>query len=216
MNDGVYLSPRVNPGRASDSGYVLAHGDRQGNLFVSDRVREAAMSGKLFIANFGVLTAPLVGPATQAVTVRRPSAWLRVSQGKVIYIVRHTTVIEVAGATTQGELLLATSSVDVGDGTGADASLIQNANPKMLSDTPGTTGRQLATGDVAVVTNIAEIDRDSFAADAVNLKYEFNANEMGFLVPIVGPATFLCYVGGNAVNFFAQTLFIEEDADLAS
>lgn len=216
MNDGyAYGDPTPDPGRASDGSMVAVKTDRQGNLSVSDRVRMAAMAGKLFVANFGSITTPLSTPATTVIEAKRPQAWLRIPTGKVVYIVRHTIVVEANGGTTQGEIALATSSNDVGDGTATDATQLKNANPSRLGDTPGTTGRQLSTNDCDAEENYAEYDRESFAASAVNLKFEWNANELGILLPLVGDASFLCYIGGNAVSFFAQTIFIEEDATLA-
>ncbi len=215
MDGYSYGDPTPDPGRAADGGQVAVKTDRQGNISVSDRVRTAAMAGKLFVANFGSVTAPLATPATSAITARRPMAWLRIPSGKVVYVVRHTIVIESHSITTQGEIALATSSNDVGDGTGADATEMKNANPSRIGDTPGTTGRQLSSGDCSVEADYSEFDRESFAASAVNQKYEWNANELGILLPLVGDASFLCYIGGNAVNFFAQTVFIEEDEGLA-
>ncbi len=211
-----YFSPIPDPPRASNSGMVAAHGDRQGNQYVSDRVRAAAIAGKLFIANHGQVTTPLTTPATTAITAKRPQAWLRVPDGKAIYVVRHTVLVESHGATTQGEISICTASNDVGDGTGDDATELLNANPNRISDTPGTTGRQLATGDVTAEANLLELDRESFAASAVNQKYQWNANELGLLIPMLGDCSFLTYIGGNAVKFYAQTIFIEEDANLAN
>lgn len=210
----IYLDPRPDPGRAGDGSMVAAHGDRQGNLYVTDIVRAAAIAGKLFLANYGTLTTPLASPATTAITAQRPQAWLRIPEGKVIYVVRHVINVESHGATTQGEIAVCTTTNDVGDGTGADATSLRNANPGHAG-TPSTTGRQLATGDITAETARNEVDRFSFAASAVNQKFELNANDLGVLIPIRGASSFLTYIGGNAVQFYAQTLFIEEDEELS-
>ena len=216
----AYLTanPTLDPGRAADSTPVEFKSDRQGILSIFDRVRTAAMGGKLFVANHGSVTGELTTPATQAVTKLRPSTWLRVPQGKTIYVIRHTVSIETSGNTTQGEIALALASNDVGDagGSSTSATSIRNANPSKIASTPGTSGRHNATGDISTPSNYIELDRFSHILSAANLKFEFNANKNGLLIPIVGPATFLCYIGGNLVKFFAQTVFIEEDSNLAS
>ena len=214
----VYLTtnPTTDPSRASDSTPVALKADRQGVLSVNDRVRAAALAGKLFVANWGTVTAPLTGPATQAVTLLRPSTWLRVPQGKTIYVVRHTVNIESSSNTTQGEVAIALASNDVGVGTSTAATSNRNANPSKLASTPGTIARANATQDVSVASDYIELDRFSFILSAVNQKFEFDANKTGLLIPIVGDASFLCFVGGNAVVFFAQTVYIEEDSNLNS
>lgn len=214
----IYGDPTPANGRAADGTQVAASMDRQGVLSVSDRVREAAMAGKLFVAQYGTVTTPLVTPVTAAIVAARPQAWLRVPTGKAIYVVRHTIVVEANGITTQGEIAIAITSNDVGDGIGADGTKIQNAVPGLVGTTPSVTSRQLATGDVTAEEDYVELDRFGFAASAVNQKFEFNANENGLLIPIYGSdgASFLTYIGGNAVNFYAQTVFIEENTNLAS
>ena len=216
MSDSyAYGDPTPDPGRASDGSQVAVKTDRQGVLAVSDRVRTAAMAGKLFVANFGSVTTPLSTPDA-AIAARRPMTWLRIPSGKVVYIVRHTVTIEATGDTRQGEVALATSSNDVGDGTAADATALKNANPSRIASTPGTTGRQLSSNDCDVEADYSEFDRESFPLSSVNLKFEWNANELGVLLPLVGDASFLCYIGGKVVTFFAQTIFIEENAALAN
>lgn len=179
---------------------------------VEDILRERGLAGKLYGANFGSLTAPLTTPATSAITVLRPMAWLRVPDGTAIYIIRNKVVVESAGATTQGEIALAISDIDVGNGTSAAATLLENLNNTLKNVATAdslVTGRQLASADVVSPAVPFEVNRYSFAASAVDLEFEWKANEEGILIPITGPGTFLIYIGGNAVNFFAQTLWYE-------
>ncbi len=209
-------NPQLNPGRTADKTPVQFKSDRQGTLSISDRVRTAAMAGKLFVANWGSISAALTGPATQAVTKLRPSMWLRVPQGKTIYVVRHTINIQSCGNTTQGEIAIALASNDVGIGSSTAATQLKNANPSKIASTPGTTARANATGDVDAASDYIELDRFSHVLSAVDQKFEFDANKNGLLIPIVGDASFLTFLGGNLVVFFGQTVFIEEDSNLAS
>ena len=163
MSDAcAYGDPTANTGLAADGSQVAVKTDRQGVRSVSDRVRTAEMAGKLFVANFGSVTTPLATPATTAIAARRPMTWLRIPSGKAVYIVRHTVTVEAAGSTTQGEIALATSYNDVGDGTGADATALKNANPSRIGNTPGTTGRQLSSNDCDVEADYSDSDRESF------------------------------------------------------
>lgn len=210
-----YGSPNPDPSPASNNSMVAFSADRQGVLNVQDRVKMAAIAGKLFVANWGALTTPLAIGATTAITALRPSAWLNVPADKVVYIVRNVITVEANGATTQGEIRLATISTSAGDGTSTAAAVNQNANPGRIGDTPGTGARALATADIAAETDLAEVDRYSFAASAVDQKFEYNANKEGLLVPLRGPCSFLMYLGGNAASFYMQTHYIEEDEELA-
>ena len=210
------VDPTLDPSRVDDSTPVSLKADRQGTLSISDRVRTAAIAGKLFVANWGSVSAALTGPATQADTPLRPSMWLNVPQGKTIYVVRQTVIVQSAGNTTQGEIAIAIASNNVGVGTSTAATQLQNANPSKISSTPGTTARANATANVDAAEDLVEIDRDSFVLSAVNQKFEYNANKNGLLIPIVGDAAFMTFIGGNAVVFFGQIVFIEEDSNLAS
>lgn len=173
-------------------------------------VAQAGREGRLFGCHFGSLTTPVATAATTAIAARRPMAWARFATGTLMIPVSVRIVVEAAGATTQGEISLCSTTNDVGAGTStAGTSGALNTNPGS-SLTSGVTTFQLATGDVTLETGLIEHARFSFAASAVNLSFNWpdSVNDIPYLR---GPASWLLYIGGNAVNFYAQFKWAEYD-----
>ena len=167
------------------------------------------LEGRIMGCHFGTLTTPIATAATTAITTLRPQAWVRVPDGTAIIPLAVNIIAEANGATTQGEIAIATTTVDPGDGTGAAGT----QQPVSLSTNRGIasncTTRQLATGDITAETGLLELKRFSFAASAVNQDFNWKAMT-DLVVPLLrGPAGLLVYVGGNAVNFYCQMQWIE-------
>ena len=187
-----------------------------GAAYIADFAMLAALQGKLFGSHWGTVTTPLATPATTAIVARRPQAWLRVPDKRLVVPLNFEIVVESTGITTQGEIAVATSQNDVGDGTSAaGTSGAINLNAADLQQSL-VVQRQLATADVALETKLLELKRMSFAVSAVNQMFDWNARTLGLYPVLRGPASFLVYIGGNAVNFYAQAQWIEyPESDLA-
>ena len=166
------------------------------------------LEGRVFGCHWGTLTTPLATAATTAIAAQRPMAWLRIPDGTVIAPMDMEFVVEANGITTQGEIAVATSQNDVGNGTssaGTSGPLALNTAALSASN---VTQRQLSTGDATLETSLLELKRFSFAASAVNQSYSITAEDFDGIV-LTGPASLLVYIGGNAVNFFAQARWME-------
>ena len=173
---------------------------------------QAGREGRLFGCHFGSVTTPVATAATTAITARRPMAWARFPTGTLIIPVSVRIVVEATGATTQGEISLCSTTNDVGAGTStAGTSGALNKNPGSTV-TSNVTTFQLATADVTLETGLLEHARFSFAASAVN--QQFNWPDQNIDLPYLrGPASWLLYIGGNAVNFYAQFTWAEYPED---
>ena len=170
----------------------------------------AAREGKLFGCHFGTVTTPIATPATTAIVARRPQAWLRIPAATVIIPVSVRIVVEAAGATTQGEISLVSTTNDVGAGTSsAGTSAVINKNTDS-TNTSACTPLMLATADVTLETGLLEHARFSFAASAVNQTFNWPDPGSDADLPFLrGDASWLLYIGGNAVNFYAQMSWVE-------
>lgn len=190
-------------------GWVAAHSDKFGNLYTLPAELGLGVAGRLFGAHFGTTTTPLATAATTAIAVKRPQAWLTVADGTAIVPLSCNILVESCGATTQGEISIVIAQNNVGAGTstaGTSGALSLNtAAPR----TSAVTSYQLATGDTTAETNPLEIKRFAFAASAVNQDFTWNARQLVIPLVLRGPASFLVYIGGNAVNFYAQMQWME-------
>lgn len=181
------------------------------SLNMAPWVVQAGREGRVFGCHFGSLTAPLATPATTAIAAKRPQAWIRIPAGTCIIPISVRVVVEAAGATTQGEIALASTTNDVGAGTSsAGTSGIINTNPDSAR-TSLCTQLQLATADVTAEAGYLERARYSFAASAVNQLYNWPTSDQDDRPVLRGDASWLLYIGGNAVNFFAQMSWAEYD-----
>lgn len=171
---------------------------------------QAGREGRAFRAWMGTVTTPAATPATTAITARRPQAWIRVPAGTLIIPTSVRLTIESCGATTQGEAVLASTSNDVGNGTSSAADGAPTNRNADSTNASLCTARQLATGDVTLETGYIEHARFSWAASAVNQMFTWpvNPDDLPYLR---GDASWLLYIGGNAVNFFAQFSWAEYD-----
>jgi hypothetical protein len=198
-----------NIGVGRSSGFGQARMTSDGAQYMAQYAMAASIEGRLMGCHFGTLTAPLATAATTAITTLLPQAWVRIPTGTTIIPVSANVLMEVAGATTQGEISICTCTVDPGDGTGAAGTKQPISLNTSAPVTSNCTTRQLATGNITAETGLLELKRFSFVAAAVNLDFTWNAAG-NLLFPILkGPAGFLIYIGGNAVNFFAQMQWIE-------
>ena len=170
----------------------------------------AAAEGNLYGCHFGTVTTPLATAATTAIAAKRPMAWLRVPNGTLVIPVSVRIVVESAGATTQGEIALCSTTNDVGDGTsaaGTSGALNKNTGSANVSL---VTPRQLASADVTAETGLLEHARFSFAASAVNQSFNWPDPGAPDDLPFLrGAASWLLYIGGNAVNFYAEFSWAE-------
>ena len=190
-------------------GYRDAAITQDGALYVAQYALAASIEGRLMGCHFGTLTTPLATAATTAIATLRPQAHVRVPDGTAIIPLAVNILVETSGATTQGEIAIATTTVDPGDGTGAAGTQqpvgLNTARPV----TSNCTTRQLMTGDITAETGLLELKRFTFAADTDNQDFTWNAMQ-SLVVPILrGPAGLLVYIGGNAVSFYCQMQWIE-------
>ena len=171
---------------------------------------QAGREGRLFGSHHGTVTTPLATAATTAIVARRPMAWLRIPAGTLIIPVSVRIVVEAAGATTQGEISLCSTTNDVGAGTssaGTSGALNKNTDSANVSL---CTPLQLATADVDAETGLLEHARFSFAASAVNQSFNWpDPGSKDDLPYLRGDASWLLYIGGNAVSFYAQFSWAE-------
>ena len=169
-----------------------------------------AKGGRLFGCHWGSVTTPLATAATTAIVAARPMAWIRFGLvGRAIAPVNFEIEVESHSITTQGEIAIAITSNDVGDGTSAAGT----SGPLSLAPNSGFTSivtqRQLATGDVTAEVGYLELKRFSFAASAVNQHFSWNARSIGVQPYLRNAGSLLAYIGGNAVNFYAQAQWWE-------
>ena len=179
-----------------------------GALYVADLNLSAAIEGRLFGANMGSVTTPAATAATTAITNTIASAWVRVPDGTAIVPVYARVVVESNGITTQGEASILIAQNDIGAGSGAAAT----AGPVSLNTavplTSNCTPQQIATASTAP-TSPVELARFSFAASAVDQIFEWKARTLGTFPVVRGAGSWAIYIGGNAVNFFAQMIWAE-------
>lgn len=209
MSDTRLYVKNTSVGRAGPSTWVGAHATPDGAAYVAPWALSLGLEGKLFGAHFGTVTTPLATPATTAIAAQRPQAWVRVPDGTLIVPLNVEITVETAGATTQGEISIAMTQNDIGNGTssaGTSGALPMNTAALSASN---CTCRQLATGDTTAETNLLELKRFSFAASAVNQVFSWNPGHLGITPVVRGGGTLAIYIGGNAVNFFAQVQWAE-------
>ena len=207
MSDLRIFNQNLTVGR--NNGWRALRGTSDGALYVADYALSASIEGRVMGCHFGTLTTPLATAATTAITTLRPQAWVRIPDGTVIIPLAVDVLVESTGITTQGEISIAMCIVDPGDGTAAAGTLQPVSLNAAAPVTSNCTTRQLATGDITAETGLRELKRFSFAASAVNQDFTWNAAQT-LVVPVLrGPAGLLVYIGGNAVNFFAQMQWIE-------
>ena len=175
----------------------------------------AGADGRMFGCHFGTVTTPLATPATTALAAARPQAWMTIPNGTLVIPTSVRIVVESAGATTQGEISLCSTTNDVGNGTsaaGTSGALNTNTGSTITSL---AVPRQLATADVTAETGLLEHARFIFqtsigvtttSPQIFTWPAPGNSDELPFLR---GPASWLVYIGGNAVNFYAQFKWVE-------
>ena len=207
MSDQRGFNQNLTVGR--NPGWGALRMTQDGALYVAQYALSASIEGRVMGCHFGTLTTPLATAATTAITTLRPQAHVRVPDGTVIIPLAVNILVESTGITTQGEIAIATTTVDPGDGTGAAGTQqpvgLNTARPV----TSNCTTRQLMTGDITAETGLLELKRFSFALSAVNQDFTWNASQ-ALVVPVLrGPAGLLVYIGGNAVNFYCQMQWIE-------
>ena len=207
MSDLRAFIQNLSVGRASSGTLAGLRMTPDGALYTADVALAAAIEGRIFGANSGVVTTPAATAATTAITNTIASHWIRVPDGTVIVPLYCRIVVEANGATTQGEISVLTAQNDIGT-SGVAATVgplsLNTAGPV----TSNCFARQIATASTAP-TNPAELTRFSFAASAVNQHFEWNARELGIYPLIRGAGTWAIYIGGNAVSFYAQTVWAE-------
>lgn len=176
---------------------------------LSELLDRAAVEGRIFGAHMGQTTTPLATAATTALGLTIPHAWIRVPNGTVIIPLQASLTLETVGATTQGEASLVVAANDVGDGTSSAADRgPQNLNPGS-SVVSLCTARQLATAAVTTPTTPVEIRRFSCAASAVNQQFDWPDGDNSWRFMLRGPASWLLYLGGNVINYYAQMQWAE-------
>lgn len=197
-------------GRASSGAYGGLRMTPDGALYTADVLMSAAIEGRVFGMNSGVVTTPAQTAATTALTNTIPSSFVRVPDGTLIVPIYARLVVESSGATTQGEASLLIAQNDVGTGGGAAAGSgaapinLNTASPVTSNCTP----IQIATASTAP-TNPLELFRASWAASAVNQTFEWVGRDSGLTPVVRGAGTWGFYIGGNAVNFFSTLIWAE-------
>ena len=180
----------------------------EGALYTADAALSAGLEGRAYGCHWGTVTTPVATAATTAIVAASPQAWLRIPDGTLVLPLNLEIVVEATGITTQGEISVAISQNDVGNGTStAGTSGPLPLNTAAIS-TSNLTQRQLATASVTAETNLLELKRFSFAASAVNQQFSLTEEDFRGVV-LSGPASLLVYIGGNAVSFYAQAQWLE-------
>ena len=196
-------------------GWTSLRATPDGALYTTDVGGSLGIEGRIFAANMGLVTTPLATAATTAIVNTTPHAWIRVPDGTAIVPLYARIVVESQSITTQGEISLLIAQNDIGNGTSSAA----DAGPINLNTaapvTSACTARQLATGAATAPTNPLELTRFSFAASAVNQAFEWDARSLGVFAVVRGEGSWAIYIGGNAVNYYAQMVWAElSEADI--
>ena len=196
-------------------GWTSLRATPDGALYTRDMGGSLAVEGRIFAPNMGRVTTPLATAATTAIVDTPPHAWIRVPDGTAIVPLYARIVVESASITTQGEISLLIAQNDIGNGTSsaADSGII--ALNTAAPVTSACTARQLATAAATAPTNPLELTRFSFAASAVNQAFEWDARALGVFAVVRGAGSWAIYIGGNAVNYYAQMVWAElSEADI--
>lgn len=179
-----------------------------GALYTAPYPLSAAVEGNVFGMNAGTVTTPLSTAATTALANTTPHAWVRVPDGTVIIPLYASITVETSGITTQGEASIVIAQNDIGNGTssaGTGPVSFNTAAPV----TSACTVRALATGATTAPTNPLELARFSFAASTVNTNFTWTGGEHGYWPIVRGAGSWAIYLGGNAVGYFAQMIWVE-------
>lgn len=191
------------------TGWVNLRNTPDGALFTAPQGLGVGFEGRIFGANMGLVTTPLTTAATTAIGNTIPHAWIRVPDGTAIIPLYAKLTIEGSGITTQGEAEMLIAQNDIGNGTSTAA----DAGPICLNTaapvTSACTARQLATGAATAPTNPLDLARWSFALSTVNTSFEWRGQEYGVTPVIRGAGSWAIYLGGNAVIYYIQMVWIE-------
>ena len=191
------------------TGWTNLRSSPDGALYRVDYGFSLGVEGRTFAANMGVVTTPLATAATTAIVNTTPHAWIRVPDGTAIIPLYAKVVVESHSITTQGEISVLIAQNDIGNGTSTAAT----AGPISLNTaapvTSACTARNLATGAATAPTSPLELTRFSFAASAVDQIFIWDAAKLGVFPVVRGAGTWAIYLGGNAVNYYAQMIWAE-------
>lgn len=175
-----------------------------------------AMSGRLFIVNFGTESTPL-NFAKTAYDEDQPQAVLRVPSGVVIVPVKVEVTLE-DSAGTDNEVIFGTAQNDIGNGTSSDATL----GPRSLHTANGRTsscvGKQLYTANSSALTNKVEFARWTYAfADAGTdpiKKFEWSLMQSAVVPVLKGAASLIIWIAAatTAPQGYAMMAYAEFDA----
>ena len=180
-----------------------------GALYRADLGLSVGLEGRIFGMNAGLVTTPLTTAATSVIANTIPHAWVRVPDGTVIVPLYAKITIESSGATTQGEAAILIAQNDIGNGTSSAADAGPVALNTAVPVVSSCTARQLATVAATVPTNPLELQRFSWAASAANTSFEWNPVNTGVYPMVRGAGSWAIYLGGNAVIYYAQMVWME-------
>ena len=209
MSDLRALIQNVSVGRKGSSDHPSPlRMTPDGALYTAAYPLSAAVEGNVFGMNAGTVTTPLSTAATTAIVNTTPHAWVRVPDGTVIIPLYASVTIETSGITTQGELSIVIAQNDIGNGTssaGTGPVSFNTAAPV----TSACTVRALATAATTAPTNPLELYRASFAASTVNTNFTWYAEREAYYPVLRGAASWAIFLGGNAVGYYAQMVWVE-------
>lgn len=206
-----YVSAKTPQRHTADGGYLGLRMLREGSISVADFLMACSIEGRIVSSNVGSVTTPVATAATTAITAQRPMHWVRVPDGTVIIPVYASIVVESQGATTQGEISMEVAQNDVGNGTSTAVTPV--ALNTAVPFTTACTSRRSSTGDCTAETNLAQITRWSFAASAVDQRFTWSTKDSSVFPILRGAASWLLYIGGNAVQFFSTLVWAELSED---
>lgn len=192
-----------------DDQWMAARGTRDGAIFTANWLQGLALEGRVFGCGIGTLSD---GEALQAavITTLRPMLWVRVPLGTTIYPLYASVQVEAAAA--EMEIMLASMTVDCGNGTSSAADWGPSSLRTDAPVTSGCTCRQESTGDVTAETGLLPLARmyHDDAASITLAKSLWVWDPVVKMSVVVGAGTLALYIGGSgAPTVTAQLIWAE-------
>ncbi|MEE8473023.1 MAG: hypothetical protein V3S82_07630 [Dehalococcoidia bacterium] len=189
---------------ATDDHQPMAwRGTRDGVPFTADWVQALALEGRCFVCGIGTLSDGEALP-NAAITTKLPSLWVRIPKGITGFPIYAAMQLEAAGDLV--EVLLATTQNDIGNGTSSAADYGPiNLRTDAIIDSKAIC-RQEATVDTIAETNILPLKRmyhdDVAVITTGDSLFEWSLlwSPSPVFPVLVGPATFVLYVGADGTN----------------
>ena len=194
--------------------------NRMGELVLSEKIHQASLDGRVFVANAGTLTAPITFTSTSTIDGTKAAFFLAVPSGKTVIPLEIVCYMEVFGTTAQFEIM---GAIGTGGVTaGASAVTITSLRTDAPFTSACTAGSDL-TGATYMTGNVAEFWRDGqqftvtkSAGSATVAVYDpcifrWRYADAMYTPLLVGASQLGVFIGSQAGAGFIKCVFAEFD-----